>query len=154
MTLTSEAVTSKGGSPKSTALRATKKPSLKRRSPEEKLEIVQRALNKDKTGETIANIAKDFQTSESIVYLLLKRHRERAPLDQKGGRRSSVVIASPPRDKAEEEAAHYAALFDRSNTSFSAEAPEVGDTSLELEVVYLRKRVKQLLQVVRMLLDD
>lgn len=153
MTLTSETVTSKGGSSKSAVPRATKRPSLKRRSPEEKLEIVQRALNRDKTGETIANIAKDFQTSESIVYLLLKRHRERAPLDQKGGRRSSVV-APPPRDKAEEEAAHYAALFDRSSSSFSAEAPETEGTPLELEVVYLRKRVKQLLQVVRMLLDD
>lgn len=139
------------------------RPQRHARSLEEKMHIVQRALNRKQTGETIEDISKDTGASEAIVYMLLKRHKNKEPLDK---RKKHLPIQKDaeeeqPIDKAAMEQQEFAELIPRSNrmrsNSFKAEirvdhSSDEGLTLAEQNAV-LRHRVRQLEGLVRHFTD-
>ncbi len=132
------------------------------RSLEERLQIVKRAFNREQTGETIAQISKDVEASESIIYMLMNRVNEGLPLDPRDPK--SVV------DKAQ------LGIEDEPATSLVAEQPPMPQRQLsfgqnrsikasvsvehhedelppEIELVFLRRRVRQLENALRAFLN-
>jgi hypothetical protein len=135
------------------------------RSYQEKMAIVHRALNRKTTGETIAQISKDTGASEAIVYMLLKRFKEKEPLDKRKGHQpiQKEVQEALPIDKAVAEQESFAELMPRRtgglrNNSFKAEirvdhSEDNGALTLAEQNAVLRHRIRQLENLVRAFTD-
>jgi hypothetical protein len=130
---------------------------------DEKMQIVQRALNRKETGETIEDISKDTGASEAIVYMLVKRFKSGQPLDKRKGHQpiQKDVEEAAPIDKAEAEQrsfAHLMPTYGKSRHAFKAEIrvdhrdEDEGLTLAEQNAV-LRHRVRQLESLVRAFTD-